>query len=97
DAEQRVLLRAIRQVKKLKCAEPFATPFDWFGQKLMDYPKTISRPMDLSLIEGKLVGHKYSSAKDVRADMELIVKNCKQFFGDKHKYTSMVNKMATSF
>ncbi|ORZ34951.1 Bromodomain-containing protein, partial [Catenaria anguillulae PL171] len=81
NAEQSVLLRAIHHVKLLKCAEPFANPFDWVTCGLPDYPITISQPMDLSSIEGKLFRHEYSSAKEVHVDMELIVDNCKRFFG----------------
>ena len=40
-------------------AGPFLQPVDWQAMNLLDYPKVIKEPMDLSEVEKKLTENKY--------------------------------------
>jgi bromodomain-containing factor 1 len=46
---------------------------------LIDYPKIIKNPMDLSAINKKLREERYQSVEEVLDDIQLIWDNCKLY------------------
>lgn len=73
-------LRGIQEllkiVKKSKDATPFLHPVDPIALGIPDYPRIISRPMDVSTIEANLRDKKYLRVDDFVADFQLMLKNC---------------------
>jgi len=61
------------------CAFEFLQPVDPERQLIPLYPKIITHPMDLGTIAKKLKAEEYHSAHEVRADIELVVFNCRKF------------------
>jgi hypothetical protein len=49
--------------------------------------------MDMLKIERKLKNHRYRSAEDFDADVELMVRNCRTFNGSEHEYTKLGVKL----
>ena len=46
---------------------------------LLDYPKYVSKPMDLNTISRKLRDNKYMTVENVLDDIQLIFDNCKVY------------------
>lgn len=73
------LLRVVKALGELEDAEPFLLPVDYEGLGLQDYLQVVTRPMDLSTIQGKLKGRKYSLVGEVLQDLQLIWDNCRLY------------------
>lgn len=61
---------------------PFREPVDWKGLELWDYPKIITKMMDLGTVKRKLDKGAYKSTADCAEDIRLIWKNCKTYNAD---------------
>merc|ERR1719350_1535587 len=68
--------RIIEHFKKLPSIEPFASPVDWEGLGLTDYPKIVQVPMDLSTIESNFYRGSYRTPAAFAEDMRLMFNNC---------------------
>lgn len=55
---------------------PFREPVDWRGLELYDYPKVISKMMDLGTIKRRLERGQYATAHQVAEDVRLVWSNC---------------------
>jgi len=62
-------------------AEPFREPVDWRRDRLWDYPRIVTTPMDLGTCLRKLEEDHYSSGPDLRADLDLIFDNAVLYNG----------------
>lgn len=60
----------------LEEAVAFQEPVDWKAYGLLDYPKVISHPMDLSTVLDKLHTKRYGNPESFVLDMQLIFNNC---------------------
>ena len=49
------------------------------GLGLLDYPKIIAKPMDLSMVVLKLQQDEYSFVEEILDDIQLIWDNCKKY------------------
>eukprot|EP00967_Tisochrysis_lutea_P117214 scaffold189393_cov35-Tisochrysis_lutea.AAC.1 len=65
----------LREIRKKDIADPFLTPVDWKTLGIPDYPTVIKRPMDLGTVSNQLDAGKYSSVKQVAADVDLVWTN----------------------
>ncbi|CAG9311126.1 unnamed protein product [Blepharisma stoltei] len=72
-------LDLIKHLEKQNDAFLFLKPVDYKASGLDDYPLIIKRPMDLSTVKKKIKSEKYSSIKEVLADVNLIWENCKTY------------------
>ena len=62
--------------------EPFREPVDWRGLELYDYPKVITKMMDLGTIKRRLERGQYSTAHQVAEDIRLVWNNCMTYNAD---------------
>lgn len=60
----------------------FAEPVDYMALGILDYPKVIRSPMDLSTLRRNLLTHKYIFIGDFLRDAELIFENCRVYNGN---------------
>ncbi|KAL1635628.1 transcription initiation at TATA-containing promoter protein [Neofusicoccum ribis] len=58
---------------------PFLQPVDPVALNIPQYLKIIKKPMDLGTVQSRLKHGEYASAKDVKADIDLIFANCFKF------------------
>ena len=58
------------------CSVPPPPPFFW---QVPDYLTVVSEPMDLSLIKHRVDTGYYASHEELRADLNLMVSNCKLY------------------
>ncbi|KAF2090291.1 Bromodomain-containing protein [Saccharata proteae CBS 121410] len=65
--------------KYMAFAFPFYSPVDPVALNIPQYLKIIKKPMDLGTIQSRLKNGEYSSAKDVKSDIELMLHNCYKF------------------
>eukprot|EP00742_Colponemidia_sp_Colp-10_P002321 GILJ01002477.1.p1 GENE.GILJ01002477.1~~GILJ01002477.1.p1 ORF type:complete len:236 (-),score=46.49 GILJ01002477.1:148-855(-) len=70
------LQQLLKALNKNENAFPFTEPVDWKALGLMDYPKIIKHPMDLSTIKKKLDKGKYTFVSDFLDDVHLVWNNC---------------------
>lgn len=64
-----------------------------FFQAVPDYPRIISRPMDLQTIRDNLRQKKYQSREDFLADVNQIKENSMLYNGQKHPITEAAQRM----
>ena len=55
--------------------KPFMGPVDYVALKIPDYPQIIKEPMDLGIIEKKILGEVYKSQAEFEADVQKIWNN----------------------
>lgn len=60
-------------------ASPFLEPVDWHELDLLDYPKIVKSPMDLSTVKSKLLKGDYLSLEEFISQIQLIWDNCKLY------------------
>lgn len=60
-------------------AEAFLEPVDWQELELIDYPKIVKNPMDLSTVRSKLLSGEYTTLDEFIAQIQLIWDNCKLY------------------
>lgn len=58
---------------------PFLQPVDPVALNIPQYLKIIKKPMDLGTVQFRLKHGEYTSAKDVKADIDLMFQNCYKF------------------
>lgn len=58
---------------------PFMQPVDPVALNIPQYLKIIKKPMDLGTVQARLKHGEYTSAKDAKADLDLIFANCYKF------------------
>ncbi|KAH7046556.1 hypothetical protein B0J12DRAFT_576377 [Macrophomina phaseolina] len=58
---------------------PFLQPVDPVALNIPQYLKIIKKPMDLGTVQSRLKHGEYTSAKDAKADLDLIFANCYKF------------------
>ncbi|KAL1648874.1 transcription initiation at TATA-containing promoter protein [Diplodia intermedia] len=58
---------------------PFLQPVDPVALNIPQYLKIIRKPMDLGTVYGRFKRGEYTSAKDIKADLDLIFANCYKF------------------
>lgn len=76
---------------------PFREPVDWKGLQLYDYPKMISKMMDLGTIKKKLGKGKYSDAADCSDDIRLVWKNCMTYNADGSDFYRLAESYSKRF
>lgn len=67
--------KLVTKMSTRKDAEFFLEPVPWAAMGLMDYPKIITNPMDLSTVRSKLEAGKYKRPLDGISDVRLIFLN----------------------
>ncbi|XP_054164359.1 chromatin remodeling regulator CECR2-like [Oppia nitens] len=89
------LEKVIVNVKSNRDAWPFAEPVD--GIKFPMYYQVIEHPIDLSIIENKILNKEYNVFEDLEKDFKLMVNNCETFNGPKNGYTLMAYAVWRAF
>lgn len=73
-------------------AEPFLAPVDFKELGLLDYPKVVRNPMDLSTLTSHCETGRYRNPREFFADLQLIWDNCKLYNKeDSHIYQRALN------
>ena len=108
-AQHRFCLSTIRNLKKMRDANPFLRPVDIMGLNIPHYPSIIKTPMDFSTIDRKLVAShpikpdlnedtpRYHNADEFIADVRLIFQNTATFNGPDHVVTAMGKRVQDVF
>eukprot|EP00585_Thalassiosira_rotula_P013225 CAMPEP_0196130176 /NCGR_PEP_ID=MMETSP0910-20130528/641_1 /TAXON_ID=49265 /ORGANISM="Thalassiosira rotula, Strain GSO102" /LENGTH=323 /DNA_ID=CAMNT_0041389429 /DNA_START=89 /DNA_END=1057 /DNA_ORIENTATION=- len=76
---------------------PFREPVDWKGLQLYDYPKIITKMMDLGTIKSKLEKSKYTDASQVAHDIRLVWKNCMTYNADGSDFYRLAESYSKRF
>mmetsp|Transcript_41425 Transcript_41425/g.86947 ORF Transcript_41425/g.86947 Transcript_41425/m.86947 type:complete len:326 (+) Transcript_41425:179-1156(+) len=76
---------------------PFREPVDWKGLGLYDYPKIITKMMDLGTIKKKLEKKKYADASQCADDIRLVWKNCMTYNADGSDFYRLAESYSTRF
>lgn len=104
DASVQELADSLRKMGKLiknlmaraDCV-PFREPVDWKGLQLYDYPKIITKMMDLGTILNKLDKGKYSDAADCADDVRLVWRNCMTYNADGSDFYRLAESYSNRF
>lgn len=91
------VLKEVMHSKNWQQNQWFTTPVDPVALNIPTYHSIIKQPMDLGTMNEKLQRGEYESAKDFKADFNLIVKNCIKFNGDAHPVTDAVKQLEALF
>ncbi|KAH8697694.1 Bromodomain-containing protein [Talaromyces proteolyticus] len=73
------LLDELHKPKYWTIANPFYYPVDPVALNIPTYHSVIKKPMDLSTVQTKLKAGQYENAKEMEADVRLMLKNCFKF------------------
>lgn len=95
--QQKFLTALLRQVKKGKDATPFREPVDPIKLNIPRYFDIITRPMDISTIEKKLLTGEYPIVQAVVDDFNLMIENCVKFNGLENPVTKMGKNIQATF
>mmetsp|Transcript_34621 Transcript_34621/g.73737 ORF Transcript_34621/g.73737 Transcript_34621/m.73737 type:complete len:314 (+) Transcript_34621:186-1127(+) len=76
---------------------PFREPVDWKGLGLYDYPKIITKLMDLGTIKGKLDKGKYADASECANDIRLVWRNCMTYNADGSDFYRLAESYSKRF
>ncbi|KAL9187685.1 hypothetical protein ACHAXT_006063 [Thalassiosira profunda] len=104
DAAAQELANSLRKMGKLVTnlmaradAEPFREPVDWKGLGLYDYPKLVSKMMDLGTVKTKLDKGQYTDAADCADDVRLVWKNCMTYNADGSDFHRLAESYSQRF
>ena len=95
--QQKFLTALLRQVKKGKDATPFREPVDPIKLNIPRYFDIVTRPMDISTIEKKLMTGAYPVVQAVVDDFNLMIDNCVKFNGLENPVTKMGQNIQATF
>jgi bromodomain-containing factor 1 len=87
DAQNRFLLERIRNTKKIKVSLWFKEPVNTDLLNIPTYYSIVTKPMDLSTMEGKLKEKKYTYVKEFMEDLDLMIENSELFNSTQHPVT----------
>jgi bromodomain-containing factor 1 len=87
DAQNRFLLERIRNTKKIKVSLWFKEPVNIDLLNIPTYYSIVTKPMDLSTMEGKLKEKKYTYVKEFMEDLDLMIENSELFNSTQHPVT----------
>jgi bromodomain-containing factor 1 len=73
------VLDEIRSAKYGQYNHPFQTPVDPVALNIPQYRSIIKQPMDLGTMATKLKHGEYGTAREFKADFDLVIKNCMLF------------------
>ena len=79
DEETKKLEKVFDTIEKDLKAYEFLNPVDYVALNILDYPKIITHPMDLSTAKKNLLNGKYKIIQDFMSDINLIWKNCRTY------------------
>lgn len=86
-AQNKFLLERIRNTKKIKVSLAFKDPVDPVALNIPTYPQIVTKPMDLSTMEGKLKENKYTYVKEFMEDLDQMIENSELFNNKQHPVT----------
>mmetsp|Transcript_132889 Transcript_132889/g.384223 ORF Transcript_132889/g.384223 Transcript_132889/m.384223 type:complete len:249 (-) Transcript_132889:63-809(-) len=76
---------------------PFREPVDWRSLELWDYPKIITKMMDLGTIKRRLERGQYSTAHQVAEDIRLVWSNCMEYNADGSDFWLLAKSYSRKF
>ncbi|KAL3816421.1 hypothetical protein ACHAXA_007357 [Cyclostephanos tholiformis] len=76
---------------------PFREPVDWKGLQLYDYPKIITKMMDLGTIRTKLKKSKYACASECAEDVRQVWENCMTYNDDGSDFYRLAHSYSRRF
>jgi bromodomain-containing factor 1 len=85
--QNKFLLERIRNTKKIKVSLAFKDPVDYMALNIPTYPTIVTKPMDLSTMEGKLKENKYTYVKEFMEDLDQMIENSELFNNKQHPVT----------
>ena len=97
---------ALRKMNKLVTSlinkqetAPFREPVDWRALELYDYPKIVTRPMDIGTIKRKLESstNSYETAYDCAEDIRLVWENCKVYNQEGSDFYTLASNLSRKF
>ncbi|KAF3008846.1 hypothetical protein E8E13_010869 [Curvularia kusanoi] len=86
-AQNKFLLERIRNTKKIKVSLAFKDPVDPVALNIPTYPQIVTKPMDLSTMEGKLKENRYTYVKEFMEDLDQMIENSELFNNKQHPVT----------
>jgi bromodomain-containing factor 1 len=97
EAQRKFLLERVRNTKKIKVSGAFKDPVDPIALGIPSYPDFVKQPMDLSTIETKLKGGKYTYIAEFMADLDQMIINSELFNSSNHPITQSGYNMRAYF
>ena len=88
-----ILENIIKLIENKKEAEPFREPVDYEGLGLTDYPKIVSKMMDLGTLSRNLQEDLYKNVRECLDDLQLIWDNCKLYNVEFSKIYKLAQKL----
>jgi hypothetical protein len=76
---------------------PFSEPVDWRGLELYDYPKLITRLMDLGTVKRKLERNQYRTVHECAQDIRLVWSNCMTYNADGSDFWLLAKSLSRKF
>ena len=86
-AQNKFLLERIRNTKKIKVSLAFKDPVDPVALNIPTYPQIVTKPMDLSTMEGKLKENRYTYVREFMEDLDQMIENSELFNNKQHPVT----------
>ncbi|KAJ8115053.1 hypothetical protein OPT61_g3214 [Boeremia exigua] len=86
-AQNKFLLERIRNTKKIKVSLAFKDPVDPVVLNIPSYPQIVTKPMDLSTMEGKLKENRYTYVREFMEDLDQMIENSELFNNKQHPVT----------
>ncbi|KAI9366679.1 Bromodomain-containing protein [Pilaira anomala] len=87
----------MRNLKKHRDASPFLKPVDYVKLNLPEYPKIVTKPMDLLMVESKLNSFQYGTVEEFISDVRLIFDNCFKFNGPEGMLSVLCQNVESAF
>ncbi|KAF2130721.1 Bromodomain-containing protein, partial [Dothidotthia symphoricarpi CBS 119687] len=87
EAQNRFLLERIRNTKKIKVSLAFKDPVDPIALNIPTYTTIVTKPMDLSTMEGKLKEKRYTHVREFMSDLDQMIENSELFNNKQHPVT----------
>lgn len=93
------ILKVVNVLLEIPESTPFREPVAWKALGLTDYPRIVSRPMDLGTIKRKLEQEPcgYVSPEEAVADIRLVWRNCMLYNQDGSEFYHLADAFAQRF
>lgn len=78
-------------------ASPFCEPVAWRDLELWDYPKIVTKMMDLGTVKRKLERNNYANAYECALDVRLVWTNCQTYNSDGSDFWLLARSLSRKF
>jgi Bromodomain len=93
----RKMTKLVNHLMSRQDASPFCEPVAWRELELWDYPKIVTKMMDLGTVKRKLERNAYANSYECALDVRLVWSNCQTYNSDGSDFWLLAKSLSRRF